>query len=246
MTDVTNKWVLITGAARGVGRQITLGMAKLGANLILHSRNVEHTTALVAEAKSLGAPQVLSIAAELSDLNAVDTMLAQLQAMAPQIDIIFNNAGLMTPYHADFWQVPNQDYQTSFNVNTIAPIRICYALIPAMIERGFGRVINTTSGIAKEPELMAYAASKAALDKFVRDMSPHLTDTGVTMNLLDPGWLRTDLGGPQAPNDVTSVVPGALVGALLNDGISGRWISAQDYSGLTLDAAILKAAALPK
>ena len=245
MTDVKNKWVLITGAARGVGRQIALEMAKLGANLVLHSRDLSHTTVLADEAKALGAPQVQCVAAELSDLAAVESMITELSTIAPQIDIVFNNAALMTPYRSDFWEVPHQDYQTSFTVNTLAPIRIAYALMPKMLQRGFGRVIMTTSGIAKEPELMAYAASKAALDKFVKDMAPRLNGTGVTLNLMDPGWLRTDLGGPQAPNAVESVVPGALVGALLDDGVSGRWISAQDYCGLRLEDAVEKAKTLP-
>jgi 3-oxoacyl-[acyl-carrier protein] reductase len=61
------------------------------------------------------------------------------------------------------------------------------------------------------------------------------------MNLLDPGWLRTDLGGPQAPNDPASVIPGALVPALLADGVSGRLFQAQDYAGLSLPAAVEKA-----
>jgi hypothetical protein len=63
------------------------------------------------------------------------------------------------------------------------------------------------------------------------------------MNLLDPGWLRTDLGGPNAPNDPSSVLPGALVPAMLNDGISGRFFRAQDYAGLTLVDALEKALA---
>ncbi len=98
-----------------------------------------------------------------------------------------------------------------------------------MIERGFGRVVNVTSGIKDQPQLMPYAASKAALDKYVYDMAPHLAGTGVTMNLLDPGWLRTDLGGSQAPNPVESVLPGALMPVLVEDGTSGKWFNAQDY-----------------
>jgi NAD(P)-dependent dehydrogenase (short-subunit alcohol dehydrogenase family) len=89
--------------------------------------------------------------------------------------------------------------------------------------------VNVTSGVKDMPQLMAYAASKAALDKYVYDMAPHLGGTGVTMNLLDPGWLRTDLGGNEAPNPVESVLPGAMVPVLLEDGVSGKWFSAQDY-----------------
>jgi hypothetical protein len=70
---------------------------------------------------------------------------------------------------------------------------------------------------------------------------PKLAGSGVQMNLMDPGWLRTDLGGPNAPNDPSSVLPGILVPVLLDDGVSGRFFRAQDYAGLTLEAALEKA-----
>jgi len=92
-----------------------------------------------------------------------------------------------------------------------------------------------------EPNLTPYAVSKAAVDKFVRDFVPLLAGSGVQMSLLDPGWLRTDLGGPNAPNDPSSVIPGALVPALLDNGESGRFFQAQDYAGLSLPQALEKA-----
>ena len=110
-----------------------------------------------------------------------------------------------------------------------------------MLARQWGRVINLTSGIQEQPELTAYSISKAAVDKLVRDFVPKLAGSGVQMNLLDPGWLRTDLGGPKAPNDPSTVLPGALVPALLDNGESGRFFRAQDYAGLTLDQAVEKA-----
>ena len=81
------------------------------------------------------------------------------------------------------------------------------------------------------------------MDKFVRDFADDLEGTGVQMNLLDPGWLRTDLGGPNAPNDPSTVLPGALVPALLDNGESGRFFGAQDYAGLSLEQALTKALA---
>jgi len=110
-----------------------------------------------------------------------------------------------------------------------------------MIERGFGRVVNVTSGIKNEPEQAAYSASKAALDKFTKDLSSKLDGTNVMINLADPGWCRTDLGGPNAPNPVESVIPGIVVGAFIDDKKSGRLFPAQAFTGLTLEEAVAKA-----
>ena len=109
-----------------------------------------------------------------------------------------------------------------------------------MLERAWGRIINVTTGAVDQPELTTYTASKAAVDKYVMDFALRLSGTGVTMNLLDPGWLKTDLGGPSAPGEVSSVVPGALIPALVDDGVSGRLFRAQEYAGMSLEDALRK------
>lgn len=239
-SPVRGKWTLITGASRGIGRLIALEMAKQGSNIIAHSRSFLHVKELVDTLSAFGV-QVVPIAAELSNLTEVEAMLSHLEHLVPQIDIVFNNAAVSPPCPSDFWSVSNQDYLTCFTVNTLAPIYICYRLIPPMIQRGFGRVINITSSIQKRPGEMAYACSKAALDKFVYDLASSLQNTRVMLTLVDPGWLRTDMGGLIAPHAVESVIPGALLPALLDGDINGRWFSAQDYAGLSIEAAIQKA-----
>ena len=228
-TDLGGKWALITGASRGIGRQIALGLAAQGTNLVLHGRVREHCAALERELAKL--VKIVVVGAELSSEAQVHELVAAALAASGGIDVLYNNAAIMTTYRQNYAEVTADDYRKSFEVNLIAPVLITHGLLPSMLARKFGRIVQVTSGIRNEPELMAYAASKAALDKFVRDTVVKLRGTGVTMNLLDPGWLRTDLGGPKAPNPVESVLPGALVPALVDDDVQGQWFSAQDYAG---------------
>ena len=226
--DISGKWALVTGASRGVGRQISLGLARAGCNVVLHSRLLESTATLAAELQELGV-QTHQVAAELSDAAELTPMLETLLQSGPDIDILYNNAAIMTPYRQDWLNIPDEDYQRSFQVNVIALSRICHAFIPGMKSRKWGRIVNVTSGIQDQPELIAYSISKGAVDKFTTDTSGHLAEHGVLMNTLDPGWLRTDLGGPNAPGDVTSVLPGALV-PVMTQTTHGQLFRAQDYS----------------
>ena len=227
--DIKGKWALVTGASRGIGKQVARGLAEKGCHLVLQSRTREHTQAFAQELSQLGVTAV-SVGAELSDEKAVDALLDEALAASHGLDIVYNNAAIMTPFRSDYLATPAEDYRKSFEVNVIAPIRITYRVLPLMRARGWGRIVQLTSGIQDQPELMAYAASKAALDKFVRDTVPTLRGSGVLMNLLDPGWLRTDLGGPNAPNAVESVMPGALVPALVDGEVNGVLFRAQDYA----------------
>jgi 3-oxoacyl-[acyl-carrier protein] reductase len=233
MTNIPSlqgKTALITGASRGIGRQIALELGKRGCSVLLHSRSISHTADIVSELQQKGT-QAYQIDAELSDITAVRSLYKSVVDKWGQIDILYNNAAIMTPYHEDIFITQEEEYLLSFRVNTIAPITLCNLFLPDMIKRKYGRIVNVTSGIKDQPQLMAYAASKAALDKYVYDMAIHLKGTGVTMNLLDPGWLRTDLGGPNAPNAVESVIPGAIIPVLKSDDTCGKWFSAQDYAG---------------
>jgi NAD(P)-dependent dehydrogenase (short-subunit alcohol dehydrogenase family) len=227
--DLRGRWALVTGASRGIGKLVARRLGQLGCNVVAHSRSAASTEALVAELRHLGV-RAVSIGAELSDERSVDRLVDEAVAASEGIDILYNNAAVMTRYRDRYLETPTDEFRQSFEVNVIAPIRITYRLLPRMLERRWGRIVQVTSGIQDQPALMAYAASKAALDKFVRDMAIELRGTGVLMNLLDPGWLRTDLGGPNAPNPVESVLPGALVPVLLEGEVHGVLFRAQDYA----------------
>ena len=240
MVNVKGKWALITGASRGIGYLSAIFMAKQGCNLILHSRTKEHCDKVLKEVTDLGV-EALVTAADLNSLSEVENMLKEIDSFGKNIEIVLNNAGLQIAYRTDWFTTPKEDYEISFRVNTIAPMMIVYHLLPKMIENGFGRIVNTTSGIALEPEQAGYSAAKAALNKVTIDLGNKYEGTDVMLNLADPGWCRTDLGGPHAPNAPESAIPGILVGAFIDDKKSGRIFPAQDFAGLTIEEAVKKA-----
>ena len=240
LVDVRGRWALVTGAARGLGRGAALFLAERGCNLSLHGRAVAHCAQTAADARALGV-EVYTVGAELSDLSAVRRMLAEIDLLGKRVDIVLNNAGLQVAYRTDYLLTPPEDYEKSFLINTIAPMMIVYHFLPLMEQAGFGRIVNTTSGIRLEPEQAGYSASKAALDKVTIDLGSKYEGTNVMLNLTDPGWCRTDLGGPNAPNAPESTLPGIVLGAFLNDRKSGRIFAAQDYCGLSLEEAARKA-----
>ena len=231
MISVKGKWALITGASRGIGYLTALYMAKQGCNLILHSRSFEHTFKVMEEVKTFGV-EGYCVQADLANHPEVVAMLDEIETRGTAIDIVFNNAAVQVAYRTDYWKTPVEDFDTSFRINIMAVATICYRLIPKMIERGFGRVINTTSGIRDQPEQAGYSASKAALDKFTRDLGTKLEGSNVLINLTDPGWCQTDMGGPQAPNRPESSLPGVVVGAFLDDTKSGRFLNAGYFTDL--------------
>jgi 3-oxoacyl-[acyl-carrier protein] reductase len=220
------KIAFITGSSRGIGQQIALGLAHQGAKIILHGRNIENTKKSQELLKDLGT-EFFVVTGELSSLKDIEVMVSLIKDKFGGIDILYNNAAVSVPWKKDYWQHSETEWHHTFQINVVAMYYLCGAFIPGMIERGYGRVINLTSGIKDQPELMPYGVSKAAVDKLTDDIAIKLENTGVRINTLDPGWLKTDLGGPNAWYDVDAVLPGALVPALIdNDGPNGQFFSA--------------------
>ncbi len=240
MVDVSGRWALVTGGARGIGRLVSLFLAERGCNIILQSRKKEHADKVKAEIEAFGV-KCVPVEAELSDLDSVRKMLEEIDALGVCVDIVMNNAGMQIAYRTEWLGTPSEDYTKSFLINTTSPMMICYHFLPKMIEKGFGRIVNTTSGIALEPEQAGYSASKAALNKVTIDIGSKLQGTDVMINLTDPGWCRTDLGGPNAPNAPESSMPGVVVGAFVDDKKSGRIFGAGLFYDMTLEEAVEKA-----
>jgi short-subunit dehydrogenase len=226
MIDVKGKYAFITGSSRGVGQQVALGLANLGCHLILHGRTKD-SCRKTQELLNDSGVEVHVVSGDLSREDQVHDLINQVRNLNVAVDILYNNAAIMTPYKANHLEHNWQDWLESMKVNVTAPYLLCTAFIPAMSDRGFGRVVNVVSGITHEPELAPYAASKAALIKLTDDLASKYKDSNLRINMLDPGWLRTDLGGEFADNAVEDVMPGALAPALVeNDGANGELFKA--------------------
>lgn len=229
MIELKGKNALITGSSRGVGQQIALGLAKLGCNIIVHGRTKESCTQTLSLLKKYDV-KTYSVYGELSEEKSVNEVISQVKELGINIDILYNNAAVMCPFEADYWNHSWDAWTDVFKVNVMAMYSLCGAFIPAMIENGFGRVVNLTSRIMHNPELAPYGASKWAVDKLTDDISIKLKDTGVTINALDPGWLKTDMGGENAEHPVEAVLPGALAPVLIpDDGPNGQFFSAINH-----------------
>lgn len=230
MIVIKGKNALITGSSRGVGQQVAQGLANLGCNIIVHGRTLESCTQTLQNLEKYKV-NTYCVFGELSDESQVDHLIEQVKNIKISVDILYNNAAIMSPYRQDFWSHSFDDWMRSFKVNVYAIYKLSAAFIPSMIENGFGRVVNLTSGIKEEPELAPYGASKSAVNKLTDDIAIKLDKTNVRINILDPGWLRTDLGGSNADHAVEEVLPGALAPILIeNDGPNGHLFSAIDHN----------------
>ena len=186
VVDIAGKWALVTGASRGVGRQIALGLAQKRVNLVLHSSSVSNqsdTRALLSDCDV----EVHGVEGQLDDPDAIAAFTEGAESDSGGIDILYNNAALMTP-ETPLFDTPQSDYEQSFQVNLLSVIQICAYFAPRMVVRKFGRIINVSSGIKDTPQLDAYSLSKAALDKYTRDLAVEDDGTGVLAFMLDAGW----------------------------------------------------------
>lgn len=231
MSQLEGKWALITGSSRGIGQQIAIGLARYGCNIIVHGRTAEHTQKTQELLKDAGV-EVATTTGDLGTESGVREIVDGVLAKVNHVEILYNNAAIMNPWK-DHWNISMDEWRQTFQINFFAVVKLCNVFIPRMLRRGWGRVINLTSGIKDVPQLAPYSATKSAIDKYTLDLSSELKGTNVLVNTVDPGWLKTDLGGPNADHEVETVLPGALIPSLLEDfGPSGNLYHAQDFKYL--------------
>ena len=236
MLDIKGKWVLVTGSSRGIGREIALYMADRGANIIIHGKDIEGLREVSDKIKALGVELIAEVA-DFSDTSQARKMAERILEKT-NVDILFNNAGVQINRQEPYYLVDEQGFKDTYAINVISGMIMVEKFLPHMLEQGFGRIINTSTSMADLPCMGEYAATKGALDKLTFDYHARLKDTGVTMNVIDPGWIATDMGGSEAPYTVDTVVPGMVVTVFAGDGVNGRKLFAQDYRGMGIEEAL--------
>ena len=236
------KTVLITGASSGLGEALATYCAQQGCALALVARRLDQLEVLAEKLRDQYRVQVEVAYLDVTEHDKILPIFMGLSDLLGRIDTVVINAGILkTRRLAD--ERLDKDIAV-FNTNVIAAIA-CADAAQHMFNFQGGRghiiAISSYSALLGLPQAAAYSASKAALDKVTADLAGKLDGTDVCINLADPGWCRTDLGGPNAPNDPDSVIPGIVLGAFIDDKISGRWLGAQDFSGMSLEDALEKA-----
>ena len=194
-TDLSGKTALITGAGRGIGRAISLGLGDAGARVVLLAR----TAAQLDETRTLllgqGVPEqrIQVVPADLADEEqrgrAVATVLK-----ADRVDILVNNAATVEPLGPTAG-IATADLRLAYEINVIAPAALTAAVLPVMLDAGWGRIINISTGIVANPAGMirgnAYVATKSALEAHTVNLAAELRGTGVTVNAYRPGGVDT-------------------------------------------------------
>jgi NAD(P)-dependent dehydrogenase (short-subunit alcohol dehydrogenase family) len=187
------KVVLVTGASKGLGKAIADAFAAEGSHVVLTARNQRELEQIVQEIQQRGG-QAIALAADLTNANAINHLVAETIAHFGTVHVLVNNAGSIGRFAA-FEELSDDDWANLFNVNLFSAVRITRAVLPAMRKQHWGRIINmaSESGIQPDPEMPHYNASKAAMINLTKSLSKAYAKDGILVNTVSPAFIKTPL-----------------------------------------------------
>ncbi len=219
---------VVTGAARGLGLETCRQLAERGYRVLLTARREAEGRA-AAERLAAAGLDVRFHALDVTDAASVQTLRDALRTAFGRIDCLVNNAGIFPDpvpgsKESSIFEADLDTVRRGLDTNALGALRVCQALIPLM--GGQGRVVNVSSGMGQLSEMNGccpgYRLSKTALNALTRILADELSDTWVKVNSVCPGWVRTDMGGAEAPLAVEEGARGIVWAATLpDDGPSG-------------------------
>jgi NAD(P)-dependent dehydrogenase (short-subunit alcohol dehydrogenase family) len=191
--DLTGKCALVTGASRGIGRALALGLARAGADLALSARDEALLHEVRGEVEALGR-KAFVLPADVTDADACVRLAEEAITALGAVDVLVNNAG-GSSYMGAFTDLRFSGWEKTMRLNVDSIVHLSQPIGRHMLERGRGSVINVASvaGLTATPTLAAYGASKAAVISLTKTLALEWGTSGVRVNALCPGWTKTDL-----------------------------------------------------
>ena len=202
--NLKDKVVLITGAGSGLGKALAVAAGQAGAKVICTGRRkerIQQTADEVSKAGGMGT----AVEMDVTDLKSVEEGLKMAEKVGP-IEILINNAGIITGLKA-VQDLPVEEWDKIMATNVRGPYLLIRAILPSMIQRGFGRILNISAPIKHLPKASAYCASKCALDSLTKAVGYELKGVDVIINAVEPPFLDTEMHkGGKKPEEVVAQV----------------------------------------
>jgi 3-oxoacyl-[acyl-carrier protein] reductase len=205
-----SRGVLVTGASRGIGRAVALALAAAGADVAVNYRErAAEAEAVAAAIRALGR-RALAVAADVAEGAAVTGMVARVEAELGPVDLLVNNAGIAL--RRDIEALTEAEFDRTMAVNLKSAWLCTQAVLPGMRARGWGRVVNISSGAARGSGVIGvhYNASKAGMEGLTRGYAARLVQAGITVNAVAPSLIETDMVRAGAEDYAKKVPMGRL------------------------------------